>query len=55
MTDPGGSAAKAFNASWRPRVYVLDPQGILEYVQPDTVLDQMAPKEVERLWRKSSQ
>ena len=47
--DPGGRNARRYNAGWRPRAYVLGPDGTLLYAQPATTPDSQAPDEVRRL------
>jgi len=45
--DPKGVGAARWNALWRPRVYVVGPDGRVAYVQPDTAIDIDTPREVQ--------
>lgn len=49
LVDARGSLAHAFNATWMPRVYLLDERGALLYRQPATTMNEGAPWEVERM------
>ena len=51
ISDPGQQMARRFNARWLPRAYAFDEDGRLTYVQPDTVGDTDAPKQVGALWQ----
>lgn len=49
LLDSHAELARALNASWRPRAYLLDRHGQISYVQPVTTMDGKAVLEVERL------
>src|SRR5688500_15219164 len=51
--DPDDRAARAFNALWKPRAYLLDEGGRLRYAQPVTTLTPQAPMEVRSLLGKT--
>lgn len=48
VQDADAALARILNASWRPRAYLLDRSGRVQYVQPITAMDGAALLEVER-------
>lgn len=48
LLDTEGKTAKRYNARWHPRAYLLDRQGRIVYVQPDTQTEVDAIQEVSR-------
>lgn len=51
VVDVHAELARTLNASWRPRAYLLDEEGRVQYVQPVTTMDGDAMSEVPRLLR----
>ena len=47
LLDGHGVAARAFNAAWLPRAYVLDEAGRVIYRQPEATMNEQAPTEAE--------
>lgn len=54
LLDPEDSLADVLNARWKPRAYLLDQNGRIAYVQPDTTMDPMAVEEVRDLLKRMS-
>ena len=51
VQDAQAELARTLNASWRPRAYLLDRSGRIQYLQPVTAMDGIAVLEVERILR----
>jgi peroxiredoxin len=54
LLDRRGEVARAYNALWYPRAYVLDSRGRVAYVQPDSIAEAAAIGEVSKLLGRSS-
>lgn len=49
LLDTTGQAARAYNALWHPRAYLIDRQGRVRYVEPDTRTEVDAIRDVSQL------
>jgi peroxiredoxin len=53
LLDRRGEVARAYNALWYPRAYVLDSRGRVAYVQPDNIAEVAAISDVSKLLAQS--